>query len=157
MEGRTAGARRGKGVAMNERARRYQPSSMRASDADRDAVLSELSEHFQAGRLTSDEFDERSSGALQAKTFGDLAGLMTDLPPVGPASQPATPAPVPAGPPRQAGPRPAVAVVAGLVLVVLVVSVAFNAGAGFHSWHLFWPVLVVPLVLRGLAARQHRR
>jgi len=33
--------------------RNYRPAAMRASDADRDAVVSDLSEHFQAGRLTA--------------------------------------------------------------------------------------------------------
>jgi len=36
---------------------------LRASDADRDAVLALLSEHFQAGRLTAGELDERSGQA----------------------------------------------------------------------------------------------
>ncbi|MGH3189337.1 MAG: DUF1707 SHOCT-like domain-containing protein [Streptosporangiaceae bacterium] len=33
---------------------------MKASDADRDAVLADLSEHFQAGRLTAGELDDRT-------------------------------------------------------------------------------------------------
>jgi hypothetical protein len=41
---------------------------MKASDADRDAALSDLSEHFQAGRLTADEFDDRTGRALAART-----------------------------------------------------------------------------------------
>lgn len=56
--------------------------AIRASDADRDQVLAQLSIHYQAGRLTTDEFDERSSQALAARTMGDLAGLLTDLPAV---------------------------------------------------------------------------
>ena len=39
---------------------------MKASDADRDAVLSDLSEHFQAGRLTAGEFEDRTGRALAA-------------------------------------------------------------------------------------------
>jgi hypothetical protein len=35
-----------------------------------DRVLAELSEHFQAGRLTAEELDERSGRALQARTVG---------------------------------------------------------------------------------------
>ena len=35
---------------MNATLENYPAAEMRASDADRDAVLSELSEHFQAGR-----------------------------------------------------------------------------------------------------------
>lgn len=33
---------------------------MKASDADRDAVVAALSEHFQAGWLTSEELEERT-------------------------------------------------------------------------------------------------
>lgn len=65
---------------MDEGARRYQPSAMRASDADRDAVLAELSAHFQAGRLTLEEFDERTSAAYASKTWGELRKLTEDLP-----------------------------------------------------------------------------
>jgi hypothetical protein len=43
---------------------------MRASDADRDAVVSDLSEHFQAGRLTAGELDERTGRALACADLG---------------------------------------------------------------------------------------
>ena len=55
-------------------------SQIRASDADRDAVLAQLSEHFQARRLTADELGDRTGRALGARTIGDLDALMTDLP-----------------------------------------------------------------------------
>ena len=53
---------------------------MKASDADRDAVLSDLSEHFQAGRLTAGEFEDRTGRALAARTWGELHDLTADLP-----------------------------------------------------------------------------
>lgn len=65
---------------MNTMSRGYPAGSIRVSDADRDAVLAELSEHLQAGRLTSAEFDERTSKALAARTGADLAALTVDLP-----------------------------------------------------------------------------
>src|SRR3984957_4284038 len=58
----------------------YPPAAMRASDADRDAVVSDLSEHFQAGRLTAGELDERTGRALAARTRGELQELLADLP-----------------------------------------------------------------------------
>jgi Domain of unknown function (DUF1707) len=58
----------------------YPPAAMRASDADRDGVLSDLSGHFQAGRLTSEELDERTGRALAARTWGALRELLADLP-----------------------------------------------------------------------------
>jgi hypothetical protein len=54
--------------------------SLRVSDADRDRAIAELSEHYQAGRLTTEEFEDRTGRALQARTTADLAALFTDLP-----------------------------------------------------------------------------
>jgi hypothetical protein len=56
------------------------PALLRVCDADRDRVATELSEHFQAGRLNQDEFDERVGQAINARTQGDLDTLLTDLP-----------------------------------------------------------------------------
>lgn len=53
---------------------------IRISDADRDRVAARLRDHFADGRLTADEFDERITATLNAKTFGDLRRVMTDLP-----------------------------------------------------------------------------
>src|SRR5580692_540659 len=65
---------------VNTMTRNYRPAAMRASDVDRDAVVSDLSEHFQAGRLTAGEFDERTGRALTARTWGELGELVADLP-----------------------------------------------------------------------------
>jgi Flp pilus assembly protein TadB len=53
---------------------------VRASDADRDQAAAALREHLVAGRLTSDEFDERLDKAYAARTLGELDDLMADLP-----------------------------------------------------------------------------
>ena len=53
---------------------------IRASDADRDRVATLLREHHAAGRLTAEEFHERMEQALDAKTLGELDGLLADLP-----------------------------------------------------------------------------
>jgi hypothetical protein len=53
---------------------------IRASDADREAVVATLREAYMAGRLTMDEFDERMSAAYHSRTWGDLRALSTDLP-----------------------------------------------------------------------------
>lgn len=128
---------------MDEGARRYQPSAMRASDADRDAVLAELSAHFQAGRLTLEEFDERSDAALHARTYGELADLTRDLPVPSRA-----PAPVPKPRTRPSGPRlPVAAVAATFALVFLVVAtVTQDAVVGHAALRLWWILLIVPLV-----------
>lgn len=52
---------------------------LRASDADRERALAELSAAAGDGRLTHEEFSERASLAVAAKTLGDLARLTDDL------------------------------------------------------------------------------
>ena len=53
---------------------------MRASDADRDRVIAELTERFAEGRLSQDTFAARVEVALQARARGELHGVLADLP-----------------------------------------------------------------------------
>jgi len=53
---------------------------IRAADADRDQAAAALREHLAAGRLTTEEFEERLDKAYAAKTLGELDDLMADLP-----------------------------------------------------------------------------
>src|SRR6266511_2215675 len=53
---------------------------VRIGDAERDQAVAMLSEHFVAGRLTQDEFEERSEHATRARYADDLAPLFDDLP-----------------------------------------------------------------------------
>ncbi len=53
---------------------------MRIGDHERDEAVELLQEHMSSGRLTSDEFNERMSKALEARTLRDLTVLFTDLP-----------------------------------------------------------------------------
>jgi len=55
-------------------------SEMRASDADRDRVAARLREALAEGRLTPDEHSERLDAVYSAKTLGELAPLVRDLP-----------------------------------------------------------------------------
>ncbi len=54
--------------------------SLRISDADRESAVDLLGEQYALGRLTRDEFDERSDAVWSAKTQGDLAPIFADLP-----------------------------------------------------------------------------
>jgi hypothetical protein len=65
---------------------RNAPRDLRASDADRERIVSLLAEAVSDGRLTLDEHAERLEQASSARTLGDLAGLTTDL--VTPDQQP---------------------------------------------------------------------
>jgi len=53
---------------------------LRIGDVERERAVTALGEHFAAGRLTRDEFDERSEAAWAARTEAELAPLFTDLP-----------------------------------------------------------------------------
>ncbi|MFI7676333.1 DUF1707 domain-containing protein [Actinophytocola sp. NPDC049390] len=63
--------------------------SIRASDADREHVVTALQQHVGDGRLTLDEFSERSAAAYRSRTMGELDALTRDLPAPDP-SEPAT-------------------------------------------------------------------
>ena len=67
-------------MIMDTDARRFPPGDLRVSDAERDRALSELSEAFQAGRITADEFERRSTQALSARTGKELTAPLVDLP-----------------------------------------------------------------------------
>jgi hypothetical protein len=58
----------------------YPHGDLRVSDADRDLALSELSAALRAGRITADEFGQRSGQALGARTGKELTALLADLP-----------------------------------------------------------------------------
>jgi hypothetical protein len=53
---------------------------VRASDEDREQLVSELNEHSVAGRLDTDELERRVTAAYAANTTGELDALRSDLP-----------------------------------------------------------------------------
>ena len=53
---------------------------VRASDEDREQLSTELREHAVAGRLSTDELEERLQAAYSARTVGELEALRRDLP-----------------------------------------------------------------------------
>ena len=66
-------------------------SELRASHDDRDRVVEVLRVSAGDGRLTADELDQRLELALTARTYGELAKLISDLPASGSVvSAPAT-------------------------------------------------------------------
>jgi Domain of unknown function (DUF1707) len=150
---------------MDTPTRDFQHGTIRVSDAERDRAVAELSEHYQSGRLTLEEFDDRSNSALQARTGSDLSALFTDLPAKGTlaspaAADPAFPAapafPVGTGGRRRGGPLAARAVIAGVIALIVLGNLA-GALAGSHGQHNFgWlvPVLVLGFVFLRLSRRR---
>jgi hypothetical protein len=53
---------------------------LRIGDEEREAAVSALGEHYAAGRLTKEEYDERAARAFEARTHSQLLPLFADLP-----------------------------------------------------------------------------
>ena len=53
---------------------------LRASDDDRDRLVEQLQRHAADGRLSLDEYAERLDRELVARTHGELAAVVHDLP-----------------------------------------------------------------------------
>ena len=66
-----------------------QQTEIRIGDAEREQAVSALGEHYLAGRLTKDEYDERAAAAWTARTRSQLQPLFWDLP----VQQPVAPQP----------------------------------------------------------------
>jgi hypothetical protein len=49
-------------------------------DVERELAATALAQHYEAGRLSAEEYDERSAGAFAARTGGDLEKIFADLP-----------------------------------------------------------------------------
>ncbi len=69
-----------------------QYGGLRASDADREVIHRALGGAYADGRLTREEFDQRSDAVLSARTLAELPALISDLVPVAgvPGRVPAT-------------------------------------------------------------------
>jgi hypothetical protein len=53
---------------------------LRIGDAERDRAIAELGDHFAAGRLSTEEFEQRVDQAIKARFNDDLDPLFVDLP-----------------------------------------------------------------------------
>jgi uncharacterized protein DUF1707 len=117
-------------------------ADLRAGDADREAVVNELQRHYVEGRLNSEELGERVTQALQARTFGDLAALLTDLP----ALQDAVPALPGRGSPDHAEWQsttwfaPSIGML--LLIVGLITFLVVIAMPGMRFGFFPWPLLI---------------
>jgi hypothetical protein len=123
---------------------------LRVSDAERDAVVTELGEHLQQGRLDQAEFDDRVTTALSARTGRDLSQLLADLPP---AQEESTV-------PQPAAPLPRSLLLIPLLAAAILIASAAAGGwhHGWEPWPLWWlvPILVLLLCWRRRSARRRR-
>ena len=144
-----------------------EPVPQRIGDAERDRAADYLREHMSVGRLSQEEFDERVTAALQARTAADLEPLFDDLPAPRPGQdvavaggapwpvyQPSTYQP-PAG---SVAPPAALAMPSGssanLWSMIAGVSwVVWMIPNFVFGWHLWWLVFI-PIILSSIAGQQ---
>jgi hypothetical protein len=99
-----------------------------ASDAEREHHAELLREHAAQGRITVDELDERLDRVYAARTHGELAPVVADLP------APQRPRPPRRAPSRR---RPELAAFLAVNLMLIVIWAATGAG---YFWPI-WPIL----------------
>jgi Domain of unknown function (DUF1707) len=133
--------------------RGFPRGDFRVSDADRDRAVAELSEHFQTGRLTQEEFEDRSGRALQARTGSELSELFADLPQRGAPSAGRPVAPMSPGRLRRRGGVPVAGVIAAFVVASIVVGNVLGSVHHVHGSGFGWlvPVLILGFVFRRVA------
>ncbi|MFC9963703.1 DUF1707 SHOCT-like domain-containing protein [Nocardia ignorata] len=110
----------------------------RASDAERNAIVAQLSTHLADGRLDLAEYDQRVAKVYATTTRDDLALVLSDLPAL-PDKQPATP-------PKQAPRIPVWQRIEagswlGVSIIVLVIWGLISLTAGELTY--FWPMWVI--------------
>lgn len=119
----------------------WQDPNIRVSDAERADMSDVLSKHYADGRLDDAEFKSRLDRAMAAKTRGDLAGLLEDLPPLGTESPS----------PRRTGFGRVLWVTAMLAFFV----VALSAASWVATPHVPWLVVILVVVFLANRHRHH--
>jgi hypothetical protein len=130
---------------------------LRVGDAERDKASAALGEHFAAGRLTSEEHDERLTAIWHAKTNADLTAVFRDLPEPGPDNLPAVP-PKPPEVESKRRHRPHRNYDSGQLIrsfAPLLLALAFITVVTV-PWHP-WPLFILVWFLIGAAGRSHHR
>jgi hypothetical protein len=116
---------------------------VRIGDAERDATMTQLREHFVAGRLTFDELTERIDAALIAKTQRQIEALMADLPrPPRAARTSGSSGGVPAM--ATAAPDPGRFLVLAMLLFALATWILILAWMSRHTWSGPYPPFPAP-------------
>jgi Domain of unknown function (DUF1707) len=115
-----------------------EPHDLRASDAEREAVVEALRTNAAAGRLDAEELEQRLERAYAARTRADLVPIVADLP--APARRP----------PRTWPTIPPV-----IPIAILLIAIWALTGAGYF-WPM-WPIGAMALgAFKGASCARHR-
>lgn len=124
---------------------------MRIGDAEREDGLRALGEHMAAGRLTVDEYGDRSAKVATARTRGELLSLFSDLPEPRPRFH--APAPVFAAPPMPMPYLPSRPL--GLRVSSALIPIAIVAGIFLAFRFGFFPFIVLPIIVAIMVNRSN--
>jgi hypothetical protein len=130
---------------------------IRASDADRDKVVDMLRGAYTEGRLSLEEFDERTTAAYAAKTWSALRELTADLPAgAGLVDGPGLPsAGIPAGPPGFDPGDPRMADRRFFPVPLVPIAVLAFLAMGGHSVMLIPIIVIVFVWIRMISRHNH--
>ncbi|WP_405061728.1 DUF1707 domain-containing protein [Kribbella sp. NBC_01505] len=128
----------------DDRGTRAQRRAVRIGDSERDRAVAQLGEHFVAGRLTQDEFEERSETATRARYVDELEPLFEDLPATGELQV------ARAGRHPQQFVRPSPMLLVLPFLMVGLVVTAVTLTAPWLLWGVFWVA-----IFSGMHRRRH--
>jgi Flp pilus assembly protein TadB len=123
-------------------------SELRASDAERERVITFLREHALLGRLSDDELEERIGLAYASVTVGDLERLIADLPRSGRPAASRPPAPRQRRPVAHRNGLPIVALVGVVAVAIALLALVFALSV------VFGPILLVVLLIVATARRR---
>jgi hypothetical protein len=125
----------------------------RIGSDERDLAVTQLQHHYQAGRLTPEEYEDRSVRASRAQTWADITPLFADLPEprpgpvrvslVAPEQRPQGLVPL--------SDRARETVMALTPLVALILFFVTDL-----TWYWFLAIPIVGIVLYGPEGRRHR-
>jgi hypothetical protein len=130
---------------------------LRASDADREQVVQRLHGAATEGRLSAEELDERVHRALTALTYGELDGVVGDLPHARPQRLPGQRGERRPARRRTVGGWALAAVRANPLLLFVMIPLVATAGAMLLAAAVTWMTLLAVVVLLGGGRRAHLR
>ncbi|WP_328397638.1 DUF1707 SHOCT-like domain-containing protein [Nocardia sp. NBC_00416] len=130
----------------------------RASDAERDRIVRDLSRHMEDGRIDLAEYDQRVAQVYQTATREELTAVLADLPALSSASTMKSRSRFPIWQRIEASAWLAV----GLLVLVIWAAISLSVGAFTYFWPIWvigpWGAVLAVRAATGIeAGHRHRR